>query len=61
LYETSKYLVILFCVMGILTIKLKQPIPYIIYVLLLIPGVLVAGFNMTEDTTIRTAIAFNRF
>ena len=59
LYETSKYLVILFCVMGILTIKLKQPIPYIIYVLLLIPGVLVAGFNMTEDTTIRTAIAFN--
>ena len=26
---------------------------------LLIPGVLVAGFSITEQTTIRTAIAFN--
>jgi len=59
LYETSKYLVIVFCLMGIFTIKLKQPIPYIIYVFLLVPGILVAGFNMTEATTIRTAIAFN--
>ena len=59
LYETSKYLVIVFCLMGIFTIKLKQPIPYIIYVFLLVPGILVAGFNITEATTIRTAIAFN--
>tara|TARA_R110002072_G_scaffold29572_2_gene93326 strand:+ start:3713 stop:5071 length:1359 start_codon:yes stop_codon:yes gene_type:complete len=59
LYETSKYLVILFSLMGIFTIKLNQPIPYIVYIFLLIPGILVAGFNITEQTTIRTAIAFN--
>lgn len=60
LYEASKYLVILFTLMGILTINLtKQPIPYIVYIFLLIPGILVAGFNITEETTIRTAIAFN--
>lgn len=59
LYETSKYLVILFCLIGILGIRLKQPIPYIVYIFLLVPGILVAGFNMTEQTTIRTAIAFN--
>ncbi len=59
LYETSKYLVIIFCLMGILTTKLNQPISYIVYVFLLIPGILVAGFNITEQTTIRTAIAFN--
>ncbi|PWH82898.1 hypothetical protein DIS18_11205 [Algibacter marinivivus] len=45
--------------MGILGIRLKQPIPYIVYIFLLVPGILVAGFNMTEQTTIRTAIAFN--
>jgi hypothetical protein len=59
LYELSKYLVIFFCLMGIFTSRLKQPIPYIVYIFLLIPGILVAGFNMTEQTTIRTAIAFN--
>jgi hypothetical protein len=59
LYELSKYLVILFCLMGILTTRLNQPIPYVVYIFLLIPGILVAGFNITEQTTIRTAIAFN--
>lgn len=60
LYETSKYLVILFTLMGLFTVKLnKQPIPYILYVFLLIPGILVAGFTATEQTTLRTAIAFN--
>lgn len=60
LYEASKYMVILFALMGVFTIKMrKQPIPYILYILLLIPGILVAGFNMTSQTNIRTAIAFN--
>ena len=60
LYETSKYLVILFSLIGIFSVKqTKQPIPYIIYVTLLIPGVLVAGFTATAETTLRTAIAFN--
>lgn len=60
LYEASKYLVILFTLMGVFTIRLsKQPIPYIIYVFLLIPGILVAGFNATVQTSLRTDIAFN--
>lgn len=60
LYETSKYLVILFSLIGIFTIKqTQQPIPYILYVILLIPGILVAGFTATAETTLRTAIAFN--
>jgi hypothetical protein len=60
LYEVSKYLVILFTLMGIFTVGLsKQPIPYIIYIFLLVPGILVAGFNATAQTTLRTDIAFN--
>ena len=60
LYEASKYLVIVFTLIGIFTIRLsKQPIPYIIYIFLLIPGILVAGFNATAQTTLRTDIAFN--
>ncbi len=60
LYETSKYLVILFSLMGIFANNhSKQPIPYILYLGLLIPGILVAGFTVSEYTNIRTAIAFN--
>jgi hypothetical protein len=60
LYEVSKYLVILFTLMGVFTVKLsKQPIPYIIYGFLLVPGIIVAGFNATAQTTLRTDIAFN--
>ncbi|CAH8295186.1 O-antigen ligase-like membrane protein [Mariniflexile fucanivorans] len=60
LYEASKYLVILFCLIGLFTVKKQsQPIAYIIYMLLLIPGIFVAAFNMSESTTLRTAIAFN--
>ncbi|GAA4815455.1 O-antigen ligase family protein [Litoribaculum gwangyangense] len=60
LYEASKYLVIFFILIGIFTVRLsKQPIPYIIYIFLLIPGILVAGFNATAQSTLRTDIAFN--
>ncbi|WP_245234846.1 O-antigen ligase family protein [Tamlana crocina] len=60
LYEASKYMVIWFALIGVFTIIMrKQPIPYILYILLLIPGILVAGFNMSVQTNIRTAIAFN--
>lgn len=60
LYEASKYLVIFFTLMGLFSSRLtSQPIPYILYVFLLIPGILVAGFTATEQTTLRTAIAFN--
>ncbi|MBB5269147.1 O-antigen ligase family protein [Algibacter amylolyticus] len=60
LYEASKYLVIFFTLLGLFTIKLnRQPIPYIIYIFLLIPGILVAGLNATEQSSLRTDIAFN--
>ncbi|XMO86555.1 O-antigen ligase family protein [Algibacter sp. AS12] len=60
LYETSKYVVIFYMLIGIFTIRTnKESMPFIIYVFLLIPGVLVAGLNATEETNIRTAIAFN--
>ena len=60
LYEASKYLVIIFTLMGIITIRVsKQPIPYVIYIFLLIPGILIAGFNATVTSTLRTDIAFN--
>ncbi|MEL0455983.1 O-antigen ligase family protein [Flavobacteriaceae bacterium SZ-1-7] len=60
LYEASKYLVILFTLLGVFTTRLsKQPIPYILYIFLLVPGILVAGFNATEQSTLRTDIAFN--
>lgn len=60
LYEISKYLVILFSFVGIFTTRLnKQPIPYVIYLFLLIPGIIVAGFNATGQSSLRTDIAFN--
>ncbi|MDO7172705.1 O-antigen ligase family protein [Mariniflexile sp. AS56] len=60
LYEASKYAVIVFCFIGLFTIRQRsQPIVYIIYLLLLIPGIFVAAFNVTESTTLRTAITFN--
>ncbi|MFD0989542.1 O-antigen ligase family protein [Mariniflexile jejuense] len=60
LYEASKYLVIVFCLIGLFTTRQRgQPIAYVIYILLLIPGIFVAAFTMTESTTLRTAIAFN--
>lgn len=60
LYEASKYLVILFCLIGLFTTKQRyQPMAYIVYILLLIPGIFVAAFTISESTTLRTAIAFN--
>ena len=60
LYEASKYLIIFFILLGVFSTKSKnQSIPYILYLFLLIPGVLVAGFTATEETTLRTSIAFN--
>ncbi|MEP3837188.1 MAG: O-antigen ligase family protein [Algibacter sp.] len=60
LYETSKYAVIFFMLIGIFTVRSnKESMPFIIYIFLLIPGILVAGLNATEETNIRTAIAFN--
>uniref|UniRef100_UPI00356AD398 O-antigen ligase family protein n=1 Tax=Mariniflexile sp. TaxID=1979402 RepID=UPI00356AD398 len=60
LYEACKYLVIVFCLIGIFTTRQRgQPMAYVIYLLLLIPGIFVAAFNVSESTTLRTAITFN--
>ncbi|AUC82057.1 O-antigen ligase [Lacinutrix sp. Bg11-31] len=60
LYEASKYMVIFFSVVGIISTRISQnSFVYVLYILLLIPGVFVTGFNQTAETVIRKAIAFN--
>lgn len=60
LYEASKYMVIFFCLVGIITTRISQKsFVYILYILLLIPSVFLAGFNQDADTVIRKTIAFN--
>ncbi|WP_246124327.1 O-antigen ligase family protein [Bizionia gelidisalsuginis] len=59
-YEVSKYGVILFCLIGVFTTGAsKKALPYYVYLILLIPGILVAGFTQDANTIIRKAIAFN--
>lgn len=60
LYESSKYLVIVFCVIGVMTTHFSQKsFSYVLYILLLIPSIFLAGLNQGADTVIRKAIAFN--
>lgn len=59
-YEAIKYLVILFCLMGIFSNSFSNnSIIYLFYILLLVPGVFVAVTEMSFETNIRKAIAFN--
>ncbi len=59
-YESGKYLVILFLLMGIfLNGTSKKTIPYWLYLFLLVPGILFSAMNLNYDTNIRTTIAFN--
>jgi len=59
-YEIAKYSVILFMLMGLyLSGFSKNSFPYWIFLLILIPGVLVASFTLNFDTNIRKAIGFN--
>lgn len=60
LYETGKYAVMLFMVLGMYYSGFsKNAVPFWIYLLLLLPGVLVATETLNMDTEIRKAIAFN--
>ncbi|RLJ64362.1 O-antigen ligase-like membrane protein [Lacinutrix venerupis] len=60
LYEASKYMIIFFSLVGIVTTRLSQKsFVYVLYIMLLILGIFVSGFNQTTDTVIRKAIAFN--
>jgi len=59
-YETGKYSVILFLVIGMFFKGTSsKTIPYWIYLLILIPGIVVASFTLNYDVNFRTAIAFN--
>ncbi|RTY95455.1 O-antigen ligase domain-containing protein [Flavobacterium sp. GSN2] len=60
LYEISKYGVVLFVLIGMYYSGFsKGAIPYWIFLLLLIPGVIISTFVLNFDTNIRKAIAFN--
>jgi len=59
-YEASKYLVIVFMLMGLFSNSFSnQSLIFVVYILLLLPGIFVAVTDMGFDTNIRRAIAFN--
>ncbi len=59
-YEAIKYLVIAFIIMGLISNSFSnKALIYVLYVLLLIPGIFVAVADLGFETDIRRAIAFN--
>ena len=60
LYETGKYLVMFFIVVGFFYTGFKRKAyPYLFFLLLLIPGVLVAYQNIGYEENFRMSILFN--
>lgn len=60
IWETGKYAIILFCVLGMIYIGFKRnAIPYIMYFLLLLPGILIAYEEIAYDVSFRKSIMFN--
>lgn len=60
LYESSKYAVMIFMALGMYYSGFsKNAIPFWIYLLLLLPGVIVATETLNLQTDVRKAIAFN--
>ncbi|HPE84287.1 MAG TPA: O-antigen ligase family protein, partial [Aequorivita sp.] len=59
-YETGKYAIMFFSVLGIFYLGFKKnAFPYVLYLLLLLPGVLVSYDSISYDTNFRTAVLFN--
>lgn len=59
-YEASKYLVIVFVLIGMFSVSFSsKALIYVLYILLLIPAIFVAVSEMGFETNIRRAIAFN--
>ncbi|MBU3822722.1 O-antigen ligase family protein [Flavobacteriaceae bacterium XHP0103] len=59
-YEASKYLVILFTGLGMLYRGFSnKALVYVVYILLLIPGIYVAVSTLGFESDIRRAVAFN--
>ena len=60
LYESSKYGVMVFLALGMYYSGFsKSAVPYWIYLLLLLPGVIIATETLNMQTDVRKAIAFN--
>ncbi len=60
LYETGKYTLMFFSAMGIFYLGFKRKsFPYIIYLLLLLPGILVSYEVISYDVNFRKAVLFN--
>ena len=60
LYEISKYGVICFLILGMFFSGFsKNTLPFWIYLLLYIPGIIIATQNLNLETDIRITIAFN--
>lgn len=58
-YEGSKYLVILFCLIGIGLKGISgRGYPYFLYLILLVPSIIVAAINLSLNANFRTNIAF---
>lgn len=59
-YETGKYAIMWFSIMGIFFLGFKKnAFPYVLYLLLLLPGVLVSYDLIAYDANFRTAVLFN--
>ncbi|WP_198012048.1 O-antigen ligase family protein [Gillisia sp. CAL575] len=59
-YETGKYSVILFLLIGMFYKGASaKTIPYWIYLLILVPGIIMASYTLDYDIVFRKAIAFN--
>jgi len=60
IHELSKYLVILFLIFGMYYRGFsKSSFIYIVFLLLLVPGIIIGANELNFDTNIRKAIAFN--
>lgn len=60
LYESSKYGVMVFLALGMYYSGFsKNAVPYWVYLLLLLPGVIIATETLNVQTDVRKAIAFN--
>lgn len=59
-YETGKYMVIVFLVIGLFFKGTSsRTVPYWIYLLILVPGIVVASITMSYEAEVRKLIAFN--
>lgn len=59
-FETGKYSIIFFCILGMIYLGFKRnAVPYLLYFLFLLPGVLVSYEEIAYDVSFRKTILFN--